>query len=219
MLCELIASLLLCTAEPDTLRSEIIDYRINVAHTMPARPIYIEPSPQMKQRKRRGSITTAMAIAYAPIEPKKTPSFIERALKPSKPAITVTGIDMGQPGYKAVYAAAIKHGVDPNLALKVAWQESRGRCGETSRAGARGVMQVMPKTAKRHGVRNKNALYNCKTGAETGVKELKRLQNSRRTDGDLRKVLIGYNCGEGCLSRKRLPRETQNYIKKVTGKR
>ncbi|HSJ73629.1 MAG TPA: lytic transglycosylase domain-containing protein, partial [Miltoncostaeaceae bacterium] len=44
--------------------------------------------------------------------------------------------------------AAYRHGVDPSLARAVAWQESRWSQSALSHAGAIGVMQLMPETAR-----------------------------------------------------------------------
>ena len=102
-----------------------------------------------------------------------------------------------------------------DLALRVAKQESRGNCGAKSSAGALGVMQVMPRTGAKHGYSTKQ-LYNCRTGAEAGVKELKHLL--KLSGGDVKQTLTGYNCGEKCMfgRRKKLPLETVNYIQVVT---
>jgi len=131
-------------------------------------------------------------------------------------------VNMSKPGFRAVKAAARKYGVDVNFALGVAAQESRGKCGARSHANAKGVMQVIPGTARKHGVRRSKRLYNCKVGAETGVKELKHCLKVAR--GNRPKALACYNAGGGWLtSRKyrgrRLPRETRKYIKIITGKR
>lgn len=120
-----------------------------------------------------------------------------------------------KPGFVAVAAAAHRHGVDPRLALAVARAESGGRCDVRSRAGAKGVMQVMPATARRYGVSAKQ-LYSCQHGATAGVLELKRLL--ALTGGNRRLALIGYNCGEGCITRKRLPKETRHYVNKINSK-
>lgn len=98
--------------------------------------------------------------------------------------------------------------------LRVAKQESGGNCGATSRANARGVLQVIPSTAAIHGYRASD-LHDCVKGADAGVREMKRLLKMYK--GDVRKALIGYNCGPGCNSRKRLPKETIHYIRVVGG--
>ena len=128
---------------------------------------------------------------------------------------SVSGIDMGKPGYQEVVRAAKIHQVPVHLALRVAKQESRGNCGAKSSAGALGVMQVMPRTGAKHGYSTKQ-LSNCRTGAEAGVKELKHLL--RLSGGDVKQTLTGYNCGEKCMfgRRKKLPLETVNYIQVVT---
>jgi soluble lytic murein transglycosylase-like protein len=113
------------------------------------------------------------------------------------------------PGLRAVYAAAVAHDVDPAFALSIAGRESGGNCGVKSRKGATGVMQVMPGTAKKHGV-SERQLRTCDGSAKAGVRELAYLLAKYK---DKRTVLIAYNCGEGCVRRKRLPNETRNYIK------
>ena len=128
---------------------------------------------------------------------------------------SVSGIEIGKPGYQEVIRAAKIHQVPVDLALRVAKQESRGNCGAKSSAGALGVMQVMPHTGAKHGYSTKQ-LSNCRTGAEAGVKELKHLL--RLSGGNVKETLTGYNCGEKCMfgRRKKLPLETVNYIQVVT---
>jgi hypothetical protein len=129
----------------------------------------------------------------------------------------ISGIDMNKPGYREVYKAAKEEGVPLNLALRVAKQESGGNCNATSGAGAGGVMQVMPKTAAKHGVTGFKSIYDCRVGARTGVRELKHLLEI--ADGDIKQTLIGYNCGERCMhgKRKKLPAETVNYVQVIAG--
>ena len=129
----------------------------------------------------------------------------------------ISGIDMTKPGYQEVYKAAKEEGVPLNLALRVAKQESGGNCNATSGAGAGGVMQVMPKTAAKHGVTGFKSIYDCKVGARTGVRELKHLLEL--ADGDIKQTLIGYNCGERCMNgkRRKLPAETVNYVQVIAG--
>ncbi len=49
---------------------------------------------------------------------------------------------------RVVVRIARQHGVDPHLALAVAWQESGWQQRRISSAGAIGVMQVLPGTAR-----------------------------------------------------------------------
>ena len=185
--------------------------------------IAMKPARKQPERHRESVSEPAPTVlaAYAPTRstttPDKGPGLLAKLFGVSKANAalpTVSGVDLSKPGYAAVYAAAKKHGVNVNLALRIAKQESRGRCSATSHAGARGVMQVMPGTGRRHGY-SKSSLHNCKSGADAGVRELKRLQSA--SGGDLRKVLIGFNCGQGCWKRKKLPKETIDYIRIVGG--
>lgn len=66
--------------------------------------------------------------------------------------------------------AARRHSVPVNLALAVAYTESGLRCNARNRSGARGVMQVMPRTARGVGVHGN--LLDCRTGAEAGMRYL-----------------------------------------------
>lgn len=70
----------------------------------------------------------------------------------------------------AVKDAAKRHNVPQKLALAVADVESRFQCHARSSAGARGVMQVMPRTARGVGVHGN--LFDCKVGAEAGMRYL-----------------------------------------------
>jgi soluble lytic murein transglycosylase-like protein len=69
-----------------------------------------------------------------------------------------------------VAQTAAKHGVPVELALAVAKVESGFRCNARSRANARGVMQVLPATARGVGVHGN--LFDCRTGAEAGMRYL-----------------------------------------------
>ena len=84
----------------------------------------------------------------------------------------------------------------------------------TSRAGAVGLMQLMPATARRYGVTNRrNPIANL-TG---GTRYLKDLLD--RFDRNLGLALAGYNAGESAVERfgNQIPPydETQNYVRKV----
>lgn len=121
------------------------------------------------------------------------------------------------PGYLAVLDAARRHEVNPALALAIAKRESHGRCDQTSSAGARGPMGVMVNTAKRHGFKGSSSrLLDCRTGAQYGMLELKRLVT--KYNGDMRLIAIAFNCGEGCLRRRKLPKETRAYVRYLTAR-
>jgi hypothetical protein len=112
-----------------------------------------------------------------------------------------------------IYAKAKKYDVDPALVVAVIEQESRFKPGARSHVGARGLMQLMPRTGRWMGARD---LYNPEQNVDAGVKYIKYLD--RRFNGDLKKIIAAYNGGEGNVQRYRgIPpfRETRQYVKKV----
>lgn len=70
--------------------------------------------------------------------------------------------------------SAGRHGVPEWLALRVAWVESRHRCGVANpRTGASGPLQVLPSTARAMGYNGgAGGLRNCGTGLEYGMRHL-----------------------------------------------
>ena len=115
-----------------------------------------------------------------------------------------------------VEAAAKKHNVDPLLVHSVIQVESAYNPYAVSRAGAQGLMQLIPSTARQLGVRNP---FDPKENIEAGVRYLKQLQETFRDD---RLALAAYNAGQGAVNRygNQIPpyAETQNYVYQV-GKR
>ena len=114
-----------------------------------------------------------------------------------------------------IQTAAIKHAVDPALIQAVIQQESGYNRFAISPAGAQGLMQLMPDTAKRFQVKNAFApAQNINAGSQYLAWLLKRF------NGNVRFALAGYNAGEGKVDRyKGVPpyRETRRYVKKVMG--
>ena len=112
-----------------------------------------------------------------------------------------------------IYAKAKKYDVDPALVAAVIEQESRFKPRAKSPVGARGLMQLMPRTGRWMGARN---LYDPEQNIDAGVKYIKYLD--KRFNGDLKKIIAAYNGGEGNVKRYRgVPpfRETRQYVKKV----
>jgi len=110
---------------------------------------------------------------------------------------------------------AQKYGVPERMILGVVMQESRGNPNITSPVGAKGLMQLMPGTARELGVTNR---ADPKQNLEGGVKYLGQLL--KRFGGDESKALAGYNAGPGRVAKAGgVPhiRETQNYVRTITG--
>ena len=112
-----------------------------------------------------------------------------------------------------IHEKAVKYNVDPALVAAVIEQESRFRPKAKSPVGARGLMQLMPRTGKWMGASN---LYDPEQNIDAGVKYIKYLH--QRFNGDLKKTIAAYNAGEGNVQRYQgIPpfRETRTYVKKV----
>ena len=115
-----------------------------------------------------------------------------------------------------IQASARRHNVPIELICGVILQESGGNPRARSHCGARGLMQLMPATARRFGVKNS---YDPEQNIEGGVKYLRFLID--RFKGDLELVCAGYNAGEGNVAKygNKIPpfRETRNYVPAVLG--
>jgi len=112
-----------------------------------------------------------------------------------------------------IFRAGEKAGVDPRFIHAVIQQESKYNSKAVSPVGAQGLMQMMPATAERFGLKDP---FDPKANVEAGTKYLKWLL--KRFDGDVSKALAGYNAGEGAVDKYNgVPpfSETQNYVKKI----
>jgi hypothetical protein len=114
-----------------------------------------------------------------------------------------------------IYETAKRHQVNPQVVAALIWQESAGKRRALSHKGARGLMQLMPATAQRFGVR-KEHLFDPKQNLEAGVRYLSWLLE--QFPNDLARVLAAYNAGENAVLRYGgIPpyRETQNYVRRI----
>lgn len=113
--------------------------------------------------------------------------------------------------------SCIRYGIDPLLVYSQMHQESSFKLKATSYKGARGLMQLMPATAIRFGVRD---IYNPQQNIEAGVKYMRWLLN--QFGGDVALALAGYNAGEGAVMKygNQIPpyRETQEYVRRISAR-
>ncbi|PWT92038.1 MAG: hypothetical protein C5B54_04200 [Acidobacteria bacterium] len=134
-------------------------------------------------------------------------------------------LDGGGAGYAVYYSqrandyapyiqqASFQYGVNSELIRAVIQVESAYNPYAVSPKGARGLMQLMPDTAVRYGVRS---IFDPQQNIQGGVKYLRDLLNL--FSGNLELTIAAYNAGEGVVSRLNdIPdyQETQNYVRMV----
>lgn len=122
----------------------------------------------------------------------------------------------GKPFQEHVIVAAKTTQLDPALIHAVITAESNYNPNAVSEKGAVGLMQLMPDTARRYGVKAKEIKHPEKNIA-AGAQYLADL--IRMFDGDLKLALAGYNAGENVVLRygRKVPpyAETQSYVPRV----
>jgi len=115
---------------------------------------------------------------------------------------------------KIIFQVSQDQGVDPRFIHAVIWQESKYDVHARSHAGAQGLMQLMPATAKRFGCEHPDDPVENVTA---GTKYLSWLL--KRFSGNVELALAGYNAGEGSVDKyDGIPpfNETQHYVKIIS---
>ena len=146
------------------------------------------------------------------------PTSIRRVLPQAAPAAAGAGAGgggvAGVPYANLFTGAAGRHGVDASLLAAVASVESNFDAGAVSPAGAQGLMQFMPATAKGLGV----SPLDPASAVDGAARYLKQLTGQF---GSTELALAAYNAGPGTVSRHGgIPPypETQNYVRNVMSK-
>jgi soluble lytic murein transglycosylase-like protein len=111
--------------------------------------------------------------------------------------------------------SSYRYNIDPLLIYSQMNQESSFKTGATSNKGASGLMQLMPATARRLGVRN---IYDPRENIDGGVKYMRILLDM--FNGDVNLALAGYNAGEAAVVKYgyQIPpyAETQEYVRRIS---
>ena len=147
--------------------------------------------------------------------------LFSRALAPTasaNPRTFNTPADMptsGDPKLdRIIFEVGERQGVDPRFIHAVIWQESKYDTHARSHAGAQGLMQLIPATAKRFGCEHPE---DPEENVTAGTKYLSWLL--KRFSGNVELALAGYNAGEGSVDKyEGVPPydETRHYVKIIS---
>jgi soluble lytic murein transglycosylase-like protein len=197
--------------------------------TKPAAPEALRPAPVPEAPKLQ-TATVAPTPAAPPAAPSvpahatsqapAAPDRLEQLRKAADMLIEVNAA-LGAPRSpygQIIYDIAVRHSINPQLVAALIHVESDFNPRAVSRKGAYGLMQLLPETARRFGVRRKRDLLNPVKNLEAGVSYLKWL--TERFGGDIEKSLAAYNAGEGAVDRfGGIPpyHETQQYVQRIFG--
>lgn len=173
----------------------------------PDPPATIEASPvNVMYQGFASASASATAMTLAPVSGRGFRTSVSKSLKGQ-----TTGdwkID------EIIVAAASRHGIEPLLLFSVMHQESAFNSQAVSSKGARGLMQLMPATAARFGVKN---IFDPEQNIYGAAQYLRFLLDL--FDGDVSLALAGYNAGEGAVKKYgyAVPPypETINYVRKI----
>lgn len=153
-----------------------------------------------------------VSFATRPPEPLRMVQLEPRRVRPIAPTKTTRGrTDLET----HIRDAAAYYQLPPALIRAVMRAESNGVNSARSSKGAGGLMQLMPRTARGMGVRNR---WNPRENIFGGARYLRLMINRYR--GDLHLALAAYNAGPGAVDRHRgIPPfpQTQRYVPRVLG--
>jgi len=136
------------------------------------------------------------------------------AIEPEEIFVAAPKLPLAQaPFGELIRKAAAKYEVDPDLVFSVVAAESNFNPKALSRRNAHGLMQLLPETAKRLGVKD---IYDPAQNIDGGTRYLRDLL--KLYDGDLALTLAAYNAGPGAVQRYgRIPpyNETIKYVRAI----
>lgn len=159
--------------------------------------------------RRSGRLVRRVTVEPTVVEPK---AVNPGDPAPAKPQPSSLPLAQNPKINAAVEQAARQYDLDPLLVHAVIQVESAYNQYAISHAGAQGLMQLMPATARSLGVRNS---FDVEENIRAGVRHLKELKDTYKDD---RLALAAYNAGAGAVNKYQwIPPfpETQEYVYKV----
>ncbi|MGD9236812.1 MAG: lytic transglycosylase domain-containing protein [Desulfobacterales bacterium] len=196
----------------------IADYR---ACPVISKSRFKAPPPPARNAIKKEPLNQIPVRSSAAAIDKKSPPQIEPRFKTivsaKKPAQKIqhhrTALKERDRIEESIQQAAAKYSLPPGLIRAVIRAESNFQVDAVSRAGARGLMQLMPATARELGVTDS---FDINQNIDGGAKYLRRMMD--QFGGNIRKALAAYNAGPGTVIRYngRVPYpETRQYVTRV----
>lgn len=213
------------TVDPDTAKPEYVlkrkgfqltpemlskDYEKRGGTTSPkVMPDPAAGAPKSGKGDRSGALDTDLQAQFASLEGDLA--------EDNSPDSIRSGVDWltsarGKPYQDLIVKVSDRYGLDPNMVASVLMQESGFKERARSPAGAMGIAQIMPGTARDLGVNP----WNPREAILGAAKYLAR--GLQRYDGNIGLALAHYNAGPGNVDKGRFPAETRNYVRSITGR-
>ena len=211
---------MLCVANASEARAEIVVFKNGLSMSVMSHKVVADMA---TLTLRDGGEVTFPASIIQRVDPDEVPypeTNVAEAAEVRQPSKNAPALDLAlvpdevlkaRPFADVISTVAAAHDLDPRLVHAVIEQESNYQARARSNKGARGLMQLMPATARQYGVRNS---YDPRSNIEAGVRHLKDLLSRL----DLPVALAAYNAGEGTIQRYGgLPPypETQAYVRNI----
>lgn len=190
-------------------------------------PQQTQPAPALTPRPPLAPISSLSSVTDTPVpvkpaEPAPQTVVAAAAPEPRAPQAPLSplhfldthGIPAGPFG-DLIFEIAGRYSLNPHLVAAVVRVESSFNPRAMSRKGACGLMQLLPETARRFGLRRRD-IFDPAKNLEAGVRYLKWL--SDRFGHDPVRVLAAYNAGEGAVQRYGgVPpyKETRSYVQRI----
>lgn len=152
-------------------------------------------------------LTAVLVLAAA--APALSAATTQRIPGPARLAKDAFPAPMPSELQRAIVDAAAHYRLDPNLLAAMAFKESAFNPFAVSRRGARGILQLMPRTAQRLGVTDS---FDVRQNVFGGARYVRYLLD--RFDGDLDLTLASYNLGPERIA-KEGPRATPGVVQYV----
>ena len=206
----LVCSIMISAQTAQTAQTEA-SYRVDNFDFATGVRVELPPPPPIAsgKRGRSGKLTTSSNLIY---------------IRSNAPLTRLTNMNIGTSleGFTTgnsvvdnfILESGKRNSVDPVLLYSIMHQESTFKQGAISPKGARGLMQLMPPTARRFGVTN---IFDPRQNIEGGARYMRFLLDLFK---DVNLALAGYNAGEGAVMKfgYRVPpyRETQEYVRRIS---